>query len=58
MKQGANYQDRNKIASLAAKGKTAEEISFRLRIVESVVAAFMPDGPNEPEQAELDLDLD
>ena len=42
MKQGANFQDRNRIAKLAQEGLTAEEISAKVLIAESVVEGFMP----------------
>jgi len=42
MKQGANFQDINKIRELAAGGSNADEVSHTLRIAKGVVSKFMP----------------
>lgn len=41
MKAGANNTDQVKIREMAAQGDSAEDISYRLSIIESVVVSFM-----------------
>ena len=44
-KVGTNFEDRNRIAEWAARGKSAAEISDLLGIVEEAVQHSMPEKP-------------